>query len=322
MVRRRIRRQGARRCRANAALNAWASDLLLLSCAAVGLLAQTPSRVGSPHDSLLSGLPGVTFERGAVKGGYERGAILVPVEIAGETLKYQFDTGADTTVLYGADLASKLGWTKGRKSVKLSGIRVGATLLSATWAQVHGDRVPESGQSAGTLGLDVLIGKVVIIDFPGRRLFVIQGADVPGALWNRIVWTDAEIRNGKFFVHLKVNGMQVNNLFFDSGASQFPLTLDAARWAATTGRSEAGATQRVRSKAWGKTVTMLGAPITGAVEVDSVRYEKPLVFFQEEPPSNFSNWPFPVGGSIGNGLFFNEVIAIDLGVFPAFGIVR
>jgi len=69
---------------------------------------------------------------------------------------------------------------------------------------------------------------------------------------------------------------------------------------------------------------MVGAPITGAVEVDSVRYEKPLVFFQKErdTPSNFSNWPFPVGGSIGNALFFDDVIAMDLGVSPQFGIVR
>lgn len=247
---------------------------------------------------------------------------MVPVEIAGANLRYQFDTGADTTVLYGTDLASKLGWSKGRKSVKPPGIRIGETFLPATWAQVHGDRVPESGQSAGTLGLDVLIGKIVIIDFPGRRLFVIPRADVPGALWNRIVWTDAEIRNGKFFVHLKVNGMQVNDLFFDSGASQFPAILDAAKWEAITGRGEAGATQRVPTTFWGKTVNMLGAPITGAVEVDSVRYEKPLVFFQKESPSNFSNWPFLVGGAIGNALFLDEVIAMDLGVFPAFGIVR
>ena len=127
-----------------------------------------------------------------------------------------------------------------------------------------------------------------------------------------------------FFLQLKVNGMQVNNLFFDSGASQFPAILDEARWEAATGRNEAEATQRVQVPSWGKTVTMLGAPITGAVEVDSVRYEKPLVFFQKEKdsPSNFSNWPFPVGGSIGNALFFDEVIAIDLGAFPAFGIVR
>lgn len=250
--------------------------------------------------------------------------MLVPVEIAGSKLKYQFDTGADTTVLYGTDLASKLGWTKGRKLVKLPGIRVGETLLPAAWAQVHGDRVPEPGQTAGTIGLDVLIGKVVIIDFPGRRLLVIPRADVPGALWNRIVWTDGEIRNGKFFLHLKVNGIQVNNLFFDSGASQFPAILEEARWEAATGRNDADATQRVQVPSWGKTVTMLGAPITGTVEFSSVRYEKPLVFFQKEKdsPSNFSNWPFPVGGSIGNALFFDEVVAIDLGAFPAFGIVR
>ena len=68
-------------------------------------------------------------QRELVKGGSDRGAILVPVQIAGENLKYQFDTGADTTVLYGADLASRLGWSKGRKSVKLPGIRVGETLL-------------------------------------------------------------------------------------------------------------------------------------------------------------------------------------------------
>ena len=327
VIRRRIRQQVSRHRRFDAVMRAWASGLLC--CSLVGFLgqtasAQTPSRAGGAPGSLLNGLPGVKFEWAPVPGVTERGALLVPVEIAGANLKYQFDTGADATVLYGTDLASRLGWSQGRRSVKLPGIRVGETLLPATWAQVQGDRVPEAGQSAGTLGLDVLIGKVVIIDFPGKRLFVIPRADVPGALWNRIVWTDAEIRNGKFFVHLRVNGRQINDLFFDTGASMFPAIFDVARWESTTGRSEAGATQRVRVNSWGRKVNMLGAPITSAVEVDSLRYEKPLVFFQKEKdaPSNFMNWPFPVGGSIGNALFFDEVIAMDLGVFPQFWIVR
>lgn len=53
LVRQRIRHQGSGLCRrVDAVRNAWASGLLLLSCAVGGLHAQTPSGIGSPPRSL------------------------------------------------------------------------------------------------------------------------------------------------------------------------------------------------------------------------------------------------------------------------------
>jgi hypothetical protein len=48
----------------------------------------------------------------------------------------------------------------------------------------------------------------------------------PAAVWDRTVWTPAEIRGGKFLVHLKLNGAEYKDLFLDTGSSAFPLIVD------------------------------------------------------------------------------------------------
>src|SRR5437899_12700667 len=98
------------------------------------LFPQSPSRA---VNRLLDVLPGVDFEWAPVKGISERGSIVVPIELAGATYKFELDTGADVTVIYGGERAAQFGWRKGRKSVRIPGFNLAGTALPATWAQVQ-----------------------------------------------------------------------------------------------------------------------------------------------------------------------------------------
>lgn len=43
----------------------------------------------------------------------------------------------------------------------------------------------EPGATAGTIGLDVLIGQVVVLDFPAKRIYLMLRADLPAGSHGR-----------------------------------------------------------------------------------------------------------------------------------------
>src|SRR4051794_12087379 len=61
-----------------------------------------PQPKGGESDPLAS-LPFVAFRWLPIPNGPERGALLVPIELDGRRYSFQLDTGADGTILYGAE---------------------------------------------------------------------------------------------------------------------------------------------------------------------------------------------------------------------------
>ena len=67
---------------------------------------------------------------------------------------------------------------------------------------------------------------------------------------------------------------------------------------------------------------MVGAEMQGALEIGKVRMDSAMVYYWGDPPTFFDQWPFPVAGLLGNALFIDEVVVIDLGQTTRFGILR
>jgi hypothetical protein len=122
---------------------------------------------------------------------------------------------------------------------------------------------------------------------------------------------------------MKLNGTDLDAVFFDTGTSLFDLSVDIDRWKLLTGRSgETEATKRINLNSWGKPVTFYGAPALGPLEVGPLRLNVPTVYYNGLQPDSFKKWQFRVQGLMGNAPFWKEIVVLDLGSHPAFGIFR
>ena len=59
---------------------------------------------------------------------------------------------------------------------------------------------------------------------------------------------------------------------------------------------------------------MVGAEVQGALEIGIFRMYGAMAYYWGNNPSFFEQWPFPATGLLGNALFFDEVVVIDLGI--------
>ncbi|MFC1573332.1 hypothetical protein ACFL6M_07015, partial [Candidatus Eisenbacteria bacterium] len=136
-------------------------------------------------------------------------------------------------------------------------------------------------------------------------------------------WARAELRDAKFFLDVTVDGKRLDGLFFDTGASAFDITVDFERWRELTGlEGPEDAPTKWVVNSWGNQVTMVGAPALGPLVIGSARIEEPRVYYMQEQPNLFSNWPFPANGLVGNAPFWDRVVILDLGLRPRFGMLR
>jgi hypothetical protein len=173
------------------------------------------------------------------------------------------------------------------------------------------------------LGLDALIGCVVVVDYPGQRIALLEPGATPGWLLERTSWTNAGLRHGKLFLEVELAGERVTDLFFDTGSSALDIVMDLAGWTESTGCTgpdDAATVWTVNS--WGSDVTVLGCPARGPLVVGTIRVDSPNVCCLLERPTLFSGWPFPTSGLVGSAPFWDDVVVIDLGVKPRFGVVR
>jgi hypothetical protein len=272
-------------------------------------------------ESLLSHVPHSTFEWVAAEGVSPRAAMRVPVNLDGTGGWFQMDTGLDVTLVYG-DLPIERGWETHDGMYHVPGFEIGNMDLGPTWLRSR-PGTDGSGELIGSLGLDILIGYLVLIDYSGRRLALMKPGEAPLWLIQHTTWTPAKLRDAKFFITLILGEETLDDLFFDTGASAFDITVDFETWKALTGcAGPEAATTRWTVNSWGSPVTAVGATARGPLVIGSARISDPQVFYLEEQPRLFAEWPFQASGLVGNAPFWDRVVVMDLGIRPRFGLVE
>ena len=93
----------------------------------------------------------------------------------------------------------------------------------------------------------------------------------------------------------------------------YSLLVDRSRWRQLTGRQgdEPGNT-RIEGWANDKVVTTVGAPLQGTIQLGELTLSKPLVHYIQQRPDYFANRSTPAAGLLGNALFFNRKVILDL----------
>lgn len=258
---------------------------------------------------------------------FARVALMVPVRLQGrsEVFRMQLDTGCNVSMVYETpfeDLRYRARPVEGRESFVSLGGAVGGFSFDSFPFLVYedfGSPLKEQGEHPliGTVGLDMLVGKVLVLDYPNRRFCLVDSvAGELETLVSRAAFVDVQVRNDKLFLPLRIGGTDFEGFFFDTGTSMLPLTTRPDIWRRITHRSgEEADNVRIDVPSWGKKVTLVGAPVEGSVGIGALEVPNPLAYYA-------STGLVETEGIIGNALFYDEnVIIIDL-IHSRFGVLK
>jgi len=244
-----------------------------------------------------------------------------PISLDGTPYWYQLDTGADVVIPYGSP--KQEGWSQLGSGIRIPNVRFAGMSFPAILGYPMKDMLDSPSPEAlhGTVGLDPLIGHSFVIDFPKQRLCLVARPDLPESLIREADWSPAEIRHGKLFLEIELNGKKFDGIFYDTGSSPDALSVDFNLWKEATGRSGAkGATTHSSSQSWGRELEFIGAPASGDLRIGNHIYKRPLITTTIGQPDTFRT-EYGAQGLLGNALFGRSIIILDLGSHPQFGII-
>jgi len=250
-----------------------------------------------------------------------KAVIRAPISLNGKLFWYQLDTGADVVIPYGS--AKREGWSQQGDAVRIPKVFFAGMSFPAILAYPTKEMAdsPNPEDLHGTVGLDLFIGHTLVIDLPKQRLCLLERADLPESLNSDADWSPAEIRHGKLFLKIELNGKKLDGIFYDTGSSPDALIVDFNLWKEATRRSGAtDATRHTRAWSWGRKREFIGAPAFGDLKIGNHVYKKPLIATTPAQPDSFYTED-QAEGLLGNALFGRSIIILDLGSHPQFGII-
>jgi hypothetical protein len=288
---------------------------------------------GGLNSALTSSMGCTSFRWINAEGISDKAALQVPITLDGKQYWFQLDTGSPFTYIYGS-LATSRGWKAVSPAGGMlpipAGVKGGARAVRVPGGSIGGLKLPvlqlismqedeANHEPSGTLGLDVLDGYIVLLDFPGGHFCVMPRADFPSELDSKTAWIPAQIRNGSLRFEVKVGDERLDVLY-DTGSSWQDLVLDWDRWKNLTGASgETDAKRKVEGRSWGGNLKIFGAPLKGELRLGALRFQHLEATSTPTGANDFKNSGFD--GMLGNALFFNDVVVLDLGIMPAFGVI-
>lgn len=251
-------------------------------------------------------------------------ALIVPVRIEGapKTLYMQFDLGAPSTVLMkdkldslterlpglaaGADGAvNRLVFSMGEVRAEAANVRVvqGGSSGGIAWDE------PDRIDIIGTVGADLLRGRVLVIDYPRNRIFV--GPAAPEGLVGAgqsipFIFTP----RGVILTGMVIDG-EAKNIMLDTGSSAFALLTSHEDWLAKTNGGAGETSFPVNS--WGRTLTAHVAPSGSVARFGDTTVPLGEVAYMEGVDAAQANAmrASGMGGMTGNKLFVDRILVLD-----------
>ncbi|RAK69920.1 hypothetical protein [Hymenobacter edaphi] len=315
------------------------SVLLLLVLGGVGGYFYMQRKFAPPANQLtVGGLPAqaafVWQADSSAQPVQARAHQLVPVRVPGcsRTCYLQFDTGAPYTLFYAHPLAALraeypavgAALQPRADTVRNVQFRLGGAAVQVRRAPVlrYGAHQLPADTAApfviGTLGADVLEGRVLVVDYPRRRLSLF--AALPDSLAGRADFVPLELKGRRVMLRAELPG-QSGPLLFDSGSSAFALLTSQSRWQELAQPAAPVRTNAVNS--WGKTLTTYTTPTVAALRLGSTKLPLGTVSYMtgmnlmQQLLTRVSG----MAGMLGNEPFVGRTIILDA---PGgrFGVVR
>lgn len=295
----------------------------------------------------LSNLPWIDFQwKGDSVGKryFDKAAIFLPLKLQNLPSNFtaQFDMGSNASIIYGnvfkpylkkySEYSAKLDTINTEISIgeDRQGELKDVTIMLDSF-KYHYDILPffknygeelnpdsvntPSAKLVGTIGGDVLQNKILIMDFPNKRLAILDSLATSSS--DLFDFKLCKLDNNRVKIPLQINGQEQWYLF-DTGSSIFSIVTDPANW---KNICDGVTVDTLQVNSWGNSYNMYGCktksdiyfnktklPQTTAYKVDLSQY---VEMFKQEG----------ISGIIGNSYFLNNTIAIDF-KNKRFGILR
>jgi hypothetical protein len=169
----------------------------------------------------------------------------------------------------------------------------------------------------GTIGADLIDGRVVVIDYPAKMLSI--GNEVPAKLMSLLTITDMTFAYRRVLLPAQLRG-KTTMMFFDTGSSAYELVTDRE-----TAEALSSDTIVVRNeiRSWNRTLTANTLPSSGTIELAGVTLPLMHVTYMEGASSTqiAQMKRMGIGGMIGNKIFLNSVLMLDTRN-QKFGLIR
>jgi len=263
---------------------------------------------------------------------FDKAAIVVPVSIENIPARFnmQFDLGAVRTVIYGNAIApyldaypelekkidpSKTFLIQGENSPMFAGMSLqmgGASFegLDIGYFKNYGGRLSkedllsDSEKHIGTIGPDLFQGKILIIDYPKKRIGI---CDKLPKEYRKATFQPFNSGDGRPKIPLTING-KTQQVMFDTGSSIFTLQT-------TKKEALAAATDKIIDSltvnSWGKKLTFYGVKATKPIKFGTKPLDGSTLYYDEQETFQDFYKYVEIWGLTGNAFFLNNTVVID-----------
>jgi hypothetical protein len=251
-------------------------------------------------------------------------ALLVPVEIRNHPGKFwmQFDLGAPITVLYSEKMASLQARDGGvvirtqekRKYIDNVFLKIGSQPIIANTLRVYKTAGPIQWENAdepqiiGTLGSDFIDGRVLVIDYPNKRLALYP--QLPKDVAARFSFSPLKFKERRLLIPFSLNG-KTSDLMFDTGSSDYSLLTSQSSWKSLA--SQGAVATRSGINSWGKTLYVNKIATDAFIKIGSTNFKLGEVAYVEGTTAT-QDWMMRLSGMsgmTGNRLFLRNTIIVD-----------
>jgi hypothetical protein len=251
----------------------------------------------------------------------EKVALFVPVKIDGinGNLFMQFDSGTQTTILYGKTLDELIRESNSVKTFynqdslrflekptitiantkfKAEKIRIASTLGSKD--------IDTSFINIGTIGFDAFVNRTLILDFKNNKLAITE-KEAENLNYSLNYIKDASVDKFPLLIPSKINGNNVR-LFYDTGSSMFSLLT-------SNNKLDNINSNRIDTLCcinnWGRKIPIHRKEMNVSVEIGEYSFDNKYVYGCEvlDMVDYLPNWF--LFGITGNKMFDNKIVVID-----------
>lgn len=269
-------------------------------------------------------------------------AILVPAKVNDLKANFilQFDLGSDATLLYGNVLNSYYSENeinsfllKDRKGISDAGhisydtdglrIEMGDFIIkNPSFKENYGLSVARDSlyssqaKNIGTLGADAFQNKILIIDYPNKKMCVLNELD--DYLKKNTTFIQARSKNGRLHIPFTIKN-KTYWFLFDTGASLFPINTNKGLWKELVERQIPLDT--IEGNSWGEKVKFYGGPMKKTVYLNKYKLKNSFAWYNENKRLQDFNKSENIDGLTGNIYFIKNIIVLDFKSYK-FGILK
>lgn len=264
-----------------------------------------------------------TWKADSINGKWdEHAAMLIPVRLDNCPQKFymQFDLGVPSSLFYtNKMLAVRDRFAKvidmNDTTAKLTTISffTGKTKLLAReialkQAGTDGINWKEgTTEIIGTLGTDLIDNRLVIIDYPGKKLLInVPGSDTGKLKMNSLIYS------GRRILFPSIIKGKRTILYFDTGSSAFELLTDKETAQSLSIHNAIPVIFKVNS--WGRTLEATSLPTNDSLQMGDLKLPvKYATFIEGASDSQIKQMmKLGIGGMTGNKLFIQSRLLLDL----------